>query len=135
MKRIIKPFERFFQLESSSSFLLFGVTWIALIWANSPYGDAYFNLWDQYLTIGYGSFELSKPLLLWINDGLMAIFFFLIGLEIKREIVAGELNTPQKAVLPVLGAVGGMLFPVLIFLLGMRGAEGSEGWAIPMAPI
>src|SRR5207248_2531248 len=90
---------------------------IALLWANSPWSASYTSLWQTRFTIGVGGFALNKPLLLWINDGLMAIFFFLVGLEIKREVLIGELSTPRLAVLPLLAALGGMLLPAAIYLL------------------
>src|SRR5690606_3273508 len=91
LKKVISPIEKFVQIESFSGILLLSVTIIALIWANSPYSDFYDNLWKYELGVELGDFKLSKSLLLWVNDGLMAIFFFLIGLEIKREVRLGEL--------------------------------------------
>ncbi len=128
-----KPFKRFFKLESSGSILLFAATIAALVIANSPLADLYNYIWQQPLKIGFTIFKLEKPLILWINDGLMAIFFFIIGLEIKREILVGELNNLQKASLPIFGAIGGMIIPVLLFFLLHHGQEGAEGWGIPMA--
>lgn len=133
MKFIRKPFQHFFQLESSSSILLFAATVLALLLANSGWADGYEAFWQQKLTIGFPDFNLSKALLLWINDGLMAVFFFLIGMEIKREIFVGELSEPRKAVLPVVAAIGGMIFPVIVFFLFHGDNPGEEGWAIPMA--
>lgn len=133
MDYIKKPFERFFKLESSGSILLFVATILALIIANSPWADVYNYIWQQPLKIGFTTFKLEKPLILWINDGLMAIFFFVIGLEIKREILVGELNNLQKASLPIFGAVGGMIVPVLLFFLIQGNNDGIEGWGIPMA--
>jgi NhaA family Na+:H+ antiporter len=135
MKFISDPLKRFIQLETSSSIILFAVSIIAVIWANSSFGAIYQDLWHHNFTIGFAdtNFHLSKPLILWINDGLMAIFFFLIGLEVKREILVGELTTLKKASLPLFGAIGGMLFPVLIFFYLNSGKVGGEGWGIPMA--
>lgn len=133
MKILVKPIERFFKLETSSSILLFLFTIAALIFANTALQEGYFSIWGQKLTIGAGQWELSKPLILWINDGLMAIFFFVIGLEIKREIIAGELSSLRKAALPFFAAIGGMLMPLTIFLLLNGGKPGSTGWGIPMA--
>ncbi|MBI9066167.1 MAG: Na+/H+ antiporter NhaA [Salinivirgaceae bacterium] len=130
---IIKPFERFFKTESSGSILLFIATITALIIANSPLFELYDSILHQPLKIGFQDFKLEKPLILWINDGLMAIFFFVIGLEIKREILVGELNNIQKASLPIFGALGGMIIPVLLFLALQYGKTGIEGWGIPMA--
>jgi NhaA family Na+:H+ antiporter len=135
MKRISEPLKNFIQQETSSSIILFAVSIIAVVWANSSFGDIYQNLWHHKFTIGFADngFHLSKSLMLWINDGLMAIFFFVIGLEVKREILVGELTTLKKASLPLFAAVGGMLFPVLIFFLFNSGKVGIEGWGIPMA--
>src|SRR6476660_1617752 len=83
--------------------------------------------------VEFGNLALQKPLLLWINDGLMALFFFVVGLEIKREIVSGELADPRKALLPIVAAVGGMVVPAVLYLLCMGGREGWQGWGMPMA--
>jgi len=135
MRRISDPLKKFIQLETSSSIILFAVSIFAVLWANSSYGYLYEDLWRHKFTIGFSdnSFHLSKSLILWINDGLMAIFFFVIGLEVKREILAGELTTLRKASLPIFAAIGGMLFPVAIFLFLNSGKAGTEGWGIPMA--
>lgn len=133
MDYILKPIERFFKLESAGSILLMAATLAALILANSPLGSEFQEFWMQKLKVGFSDFVLSKPLILWINDGLMAIFFFMIGLEIKREILIGELNNIKKASLPIVGAIGGMVVPVALFFLFNGNNEGSEGWGIPMA--
>ncbi|SNR70029.1 sodium/proton antiporter, NhaA family [Lutibacter agarilyticus] len=135
MKRISVPLKNFIQKETSSSIILFAVSIIAIVWANSSYGYIYEDLWHHKFTIGFADNELhlSKPLILWINDGLMAVFFFVIGLEVKREVLLGELTTLRKASLPIFAAIGGMLFPVLIFLFLNNGKIGGEGWGIPMA--
>jgi NhaA family Na+:H+ antiporter len=91
------------------------------------------SIWQTRLTVSAGTLELSKPLLLWINDGLMTIFFFVVGLEIKRELVAGELRDPRKAALPIMAALGGMVAPAAIYFLLQRGQPGESGWGIPMA--
>ena len=127
------PFNKFFKLESSGSILLFTATILALVIANSPLAELYNFIWEQPLKVGFTIFKLEKPLILWINDGLMAIFFFVIGLEIKREVLVGELNNIQKASLPFFGAIGGMVIPVVLFLLLHNGHDGAEGWGIPMA--
>lgn len=132
-KVFISPIEKFVQIESFSGILLLSVTIIALIWANSPYGDFYDKLWKYKLGVELGGFELSKSLLLWVNDGLMAIFFFLIGLEIKREVLLGELNTIGKASFPFFAAMGGIIVPVVLFLLLNNKPETLQGWGIPMA--
>jgi len=132
-KVFISPIEKFVQIESFSGILLLSVTIIALVWANSPYGEFYENLWKYKFGVKFGSFQIYKPLLLWVNDGLMAIFFFLIGLEIKREILLGELNSIRKTSLPFFAAIGGILVPVGLFLLLNEKPETTPGWGIPMA--
>lgn len=130
---ILTPFQKFVKIESFSGILLLITTIIALVWANSPWGEAYRTIWQ--FEIGFTStyFELSKPLILWINDGLMAIFFFLIGLEIKRELLIGELNSLKKMAFPLVGALGGMSVPVLLFFVLNHNPETFSGWGIPMA--
>ncbi|MDO6675571.1 Na+/H+ antiporter NhaA [Tenacibaculum sp. 1_MG-2023] len=132
-KRIISPFKKFLKTESASGILLLVATLIALIWANSPFRDSYSALWEYKIGFKSEHLELYKPLILWINDGLMAVFFFLIGLEIKREFLIGELNTTKKLAFPLFGAVGGMLFPVLFFILLNEDPETAHGWGVPMA--
>ncbi|WP_299525634.1 Na+/H+ antiporter NhaA, partial [uncultured Lutibacter sp.] len=135
MKRISNSLKDFIKLETSSSILLFAFSILAIVWANSPFGNTYVELWNHEFTIGFSDtdFHLSKPLILWINDGLMAIFFFVIGLEVKREILVGELTTLRKATLPLFAAVGGMVFPVAFFFILNKGELGIDGWGIPMA--
>ena len=133
MKFIKEPINRFIKLETSSSIILFVATIAALILANSNLGEQFLGFWKNYITISFPGFKISKPILKWINDGLMAVFFFLIGLEIKREILIGELSNIRKASLPVLAALGGMIFPALLFVTFNSGNQGSEGWGIPMA--
>ncbi len=131
--QILRPFQEFFNVEASSGIVLLVCTAIALIWANSAWSDSYVELWLTNLTVKIGDFGLSKPLILWINDGLMAVFFFLVGLEIKREVLVGELASPRRAALPMAAAIGGMLVPATIYLAINRGGEGADGWGIPMA--
>lgn len=132
---ILSPIYRFINNESFSGVLLIAATAIALIWANSPFKDWYFQIWDKtYITFSFHDYSLSKPLYYWINDGLMTIFFFVIGLEIKRETVFGELSKPSKSMLPIMAAIGGMVIPALIYFLFTKGdATYTDGWAIPMA--
>jgi Na+:H+ antiporter, NhaA family len=106
---------------------------VALVWANSPWGESYAALWHTKLTVGIGDFSLTKDLTHWINDGLMAIFFLVVGLEIKREVLVGELSSVRGAALPVAAAVGGAVVPAAIYLAFNAGAEGTAGWGIPMA--
>ena len=129
----LKPLDRFFQMDSAAGLLLMGSTLMAMLWANSPWQEAYFGLWKLPVSIGFGPWQLKKALLLWINDGLMAMFFFLVGLEIKREVIAGKLSDARSAILPIVAAVGGMLVPALIYLFLTRGSPGVSGWGIPMA--
>ncbi len=133
MNLIKEPLARFIRLETSGSIILFAVTVIALILANSPVGNGFQDFWNNYITISLPGLELSKPILKWINDGLMVVFFFLIGLEIKREVLTGELSHLKKASLPIFAAIGGMILPALFFLLFNHGRPGTEGWGIPMA--
>lgn len=132
-KTTLTPFQKFVKIESFSGILLFAATIIALIWANSPFSDTYQSFWQYKIGISSEAFELAKPLKLWVNDGLMAVFFFLIGLEIKRELLIGELNTPKKAAFPLFGALGGMLVPIAFFIILNKNPETSHGWGIPVA--
>jgi len=132
-KIFLTPFQKFVKIESFSGILLLLCTLIALFWANSPFHESYSAILDYKLGFSGETFELKKSVLFWINDGLMAIFFFLIGLEIKREILIGELNSIKKLAFPLFGAVGGALIPVGIFMLLNENPETFKGWGIPMA--
>jgi NhaA family Na+:H+ antiporter len=133
LDQFLRPFEEFFKSQVAGGLVLLGVTVLALLLANSPWSDLYFRFWQFKLTIGIPPFALSKSLSHWINDGLMAVFFFVVGLEIKREFLAGELAGARKAALPIAAALGGMLVPALFFMLvGPQGLQ-ARGWAIPMA--
>lgn len=127
------PFQKFVKIESFGGILLLLATLIALFWANSSLGDSYSSLWNYKVGFKTDGFELYKPLLLWVNDGLMAIFFFLIGLEIKREVLIGELNSIKKMAFPLFGAIGGMVIPVAFFIFINQNGETFKGWGIPMA--
>ena len=118
---LVTPFQKLFKIQSFSGILLFAATAIALIWVNSPVGETYQSFWQYKIGITSEGFTLAKSLKLWVNDGLMAIFFFLIGLEIKRELLIGELNTVKKAAFPVFGAIGGMLVPITFFIILRKG--------------
>jgi NhaA family Na+:H+ antiporter len=131
--QIFRPFEAFFKNQVAGGLILLGVTTLALLLANSPWSDLYFRFWQLKLTIGVPPLALSKPLSHWINDGLMAVFFFVVGLEIKREILTGELAELRQAALPVAAALGGMLVPAGFFFLAGPDATQARGWAIPMA--
>lgn len=131
--RILSPFQEFFQQEASSGILLIIATLIALAWANSLWAESYHSFWHTPVTVSFGGFGISKDLLHWINDGLMAVFFFVVGLEIKREVLVGELSSPRKALLPIIAAIGGMAFPAGFYLLFNAGKPAQAGWGIPMA--
>jgi NhaA family Na+:H+ antiporter len=131
---ILGPFQRFFRIEAASGILLLICTAIAMIMANTSASEFYTRTINWELSVQVGNvFKLSKPLILWINDGLMAMFFFVVGLEIKREILVGELSTFRQAALPIFAAIGGMVIPALVFIILHGNNPGSEGWGIPMA--
>ena len=130
---VIQPFDRFFDREATSGVILIIAAVAAMIIANSPWGDAYHHLWEMPISISIGSFSLEKSLHHWINDGLMSIFFFLVGLEIKREVLVGELASPRQAIFPIAAALGGMIVPALFYISFNMGRPGEAGWAIPMA--
>ena len=134
-KKILRstPFQKFVKIEGFGGILLLIATLTALIWANSALGASYTSIWNYKVGIKTESFELYKPLLLWVNDGLMTVFFFLIGLEIKREVLIGELNSFKKMAFPLFGAIGGMIIPVLFFLILNQNESTFKGWGIPMA--
>ncbi len=127
------PVSRFIHLEYTSGIVLLISVVIAIAWANSSFHDFYEHLWHINFSVGFDKFLLSQPLHIWINDGLMAIFFFVIGLELKREFMEGELSSLQKASLPMTAALGGMLVPAAIYFFINRGTNASHGWGIPMA--
>ncbi len=133
MNLIKKPINNFMKLETSGSIVLFVATVLALVLANSPLSESFLGFWDKYVTISLPGLELSKPIIKWINDGFMVVFFFVIGLEIKREFIVGELNNYKKASLPVIAAIGGMIIPAVIFTVLNYGKPGSNGWGIPVA--
>lgn len=132
-KYLLIPMNRFISNSTTSGILLFASAIIALILANSPFKDAYHHFWEHTFTMGFSDFMVSKSLHHWINDGLMAVFFFVIGLELKREIMAGELSNPKDAILPIFTGLGGMVVPALLYLLWNSTGEASSGWGIPMA--
>jgi NhaA family Na+:H+ antiporter len=131
--RVATPFEHFLHAQTTTGLVLISMTIIALLLANSPLSETYAHLLHMKIDFNVGSWKLSHTLHHWINDGLMAIFFFMIGLEIKREILAGELSNIKVAILPILAAIGGMVFPALIYMSINSGLEGANGWGIPMA--
>src|SRR5690554_2998706 len=133
LSSVISPIKRFIVSSTGPGIILMGCVVLSLIIANSPLGPGFELFLGR--EVGYHSeaIHLKYPILLWINDGLMAIFFLLVGLEIKREMVQGDLSSPKKAALPVFAALGGVLFPALIYILFNAGHTTSVGWAIPMA--
>ncbi len=131
---ISKPFKWFFKLEAASGLVLLFAAVIALIISNSDLSIAYFDILNSYLKLGVGIFSLKLSVLHWINDVLMAIFFFLVSLEIKREFIQGELSNPKQALLPIVAAVGGMVVPALIYIaINFKDPVTLKGWAIPSA--
>ena len=134
IRRASDDISAFLKLESAGGLLLVAAAALALICSNSPLRHAYEDLLKIPVEVRFGSLDVAKPLLLWINDGLMAIFFLLVGLEVKREVIEGELSTPAQVVLPVVAGLGGMVVPALIYLLLNRAnAATLSGWAIPTA--
>jgi Na+:H+ antiporter, NhaA family len=131
--KVLMPVQEFIRTESSSGIILIVAAVLAFAWANSPWAQSYFAVLDVRVGMTFAAWSLEKPLLLWVNDLLMAVFFFLIGLEIKREVMVGELAGWQRASLPVAGALGGMIVPALIYLAFTAGEPTMRGWGVPMA--
>ncbi len=123
----------FIKSEVSGGAVLLVAAITAMLWANAPFGETYQSFWETKLTLGFGDFAKTEDLQYWVNDGFMVLFFFVVGLEIKRELVVGELNDRSKATLPLIAALGGVILPGLIFFSLNAGGEGADGWAIPMA--
>jgi NhaA family Na+:H+ antiporter len=130
---VARPVREFLRIETAGSALLLGAALIALIWANSPWAGSYDSFWHTHVTLDLGILRLDESLQHWVNDALMVIFFFVVGLEIKYELVQGDLRDPKTAALPIVAALGGMVVPALIYVAILGGAEGSNGWGIPMA--
>jgi len=130
---LISPFVRFAEMEAAGSILLLVSTATALVWANSPWEASYHAIWNTPAFIGFGRFSLSESRHLWVNDGLMSIFFFLVGLEIKREILVGDLSSFKQAAFPLISALGGSLIPALIYMSVNLEQTSQRGWGIPMA--
>ena len=134
IKKLSRPFKWFFQLEAASGLVLLIAAIIALVISNSNLSELYFSSLEKYLFIGINSFGLKLSIHHWINDALMAIFFFFVTLEIKREFIQGELSNFKKALLPIIAAVGGMVVPALFYIITNLGnSETLNGWAIPSA--
>ncbi len=130
---IYRPFQRFAHQAASGGIVLLVFTIIALAWANSPWEQYYHEFWHSHMTLALAGAQLDFTLHEWINDGLMVIFFFVVGLEIKREVMTGELSSPRKAMLPIAAAFGGMIFPALIYTAFNHGTPEAVGWGTPMA--
>jgi NhaA family Na+:H+ antiporter len=130
---IARPVADFLRVEAAGGVLLLLATVAALVWANSPWQSSYDDVWTAEALLRVGSFEASEDLRHWVNDGLMAVFFFVVGLEIKRELVAGDLSTRRDAMLPAVAALGGMAVPAVLYAALNAGGAGSDGWGVPMA--
>ena len=130
---VLQPLQTFLRTEEAGGILLLAAATIALIWANSPWRSSYDALWHTQLTIGLGAWSLAENLQHWVNDALMALFFLVVGLEIKRELTTGELRQPRAAALPAIAALGGMIVPALLYLAINPSGEPGRGWGIPMA--
>lgn len=130
--RLVAPVQRFMHVETTSGIVLFLAAIAAIVCANSPWGEAYSHLWHTPIGIAFGSFKLEMSLHHWINDGLMTLFFFVVGMELKGELIYGELKDPKAASLPILAAAGGMLFPALIYSFFSQ-SDARHGWGIPTA--
>ena len=131
--KLLTPFEEFIHRQTTSGLLLMGMAVIALVLANGPLSETYKHIVHTYISIGVGDWALKMTLHHWINDGLMALFFFVVGLELKRELLVGELATPRNAALPIAAAVGGMVVPALIYFAINPDGDAALGWGIPMA--
>jgi NhaA family Na+:H+ antiporter len=130
---LIRPFQYFVKEEVSGGVLLLAAALLAFVWANSGYAASYHQFWDSKVSLSAWGYDITRSFREWINEGLMAVFFFIVGLEIKRELLVGELASTRKAILPVGAALGGMLFPALVYLLFNRAMPSAAGWGIPMA--
>ena len=133
MDRILAPAYRLLQMDTSAGLVMILFMLLALVWANSPWYESYETLLSTPIGFSFGPWEVKLSLIHWVNDGLMTIFFFLVGLEIKKEFLAGDLSSPKKAIVPIVAAIGGMAMPALIYLFFNAGTPYAKGWAIPTA--
>jgi NhaA family Na+:H+ antiporter len=133
LARAVRPFVRFSHIEAAGGIVLVVATVVALVWANSPWNSGYESLWATNVSFEFGSYMFQEDLGHVVNDLLMAVFFFVVGMEIKRELVVGELRDRRTVALPAMAALGGMIVPAAIFLAFNAGGEGGQGWGIPMA--
>jgi NhaA family Na+:H+ antiporter len=133
LDRALRPFQRFFAAEAAGGLVLLGCTAIALAWANSPWAESYHHLWSAPVSPALRAWSLPATLHGWVNDGLMTVFFLVVGLEIKREVLLGELASRRSAALPIAAALGGMLVPAALYAAANGGGPGAAGWGVPMA--
>ena len=133
LRRFVRPVQEFIDTESAGGIVLVAAALLALVWANSPWSEAYYDLLESRLVIDLGLFRVEEPLHFWVNDVAMVVFFFLVGMEIKRELVVGELRSLRRVAVPLSAALGGMLAPLGLFLVLAQGAEARAGWGVPMA--
>jgi len=133
VRRVRRPLDRFLRLEAASGILLLATAAVALVWANSPLAPAYDALWQTTVGARVGDVDASRPLAWWVNDVLMVLFFFVVGLEIRREVAFGELSTVRRAALPAVAAVGGMVAPAALYLALAEAPAARAGWGVPMA--
>ena len=132
-RRLPRPVRDFLDTEASGGILLLAAAVVALVWANSPWSASYESLWHTDVTVNFGRYVLEGDLHHWVNDALMVVFFFVVGLEIKEELVHGKLRDPRTAAMPAIAALGGMVVPALLYVLVTAGGDGARGWGIPMA--
>ncbi len=132
-RRFVRPLIEFTHVESAGGIVLLVAAVIALVWANAPFGETYEEFWEIHIDLQIGGFHFEESLRHFVNDGLMAIFFFVVGLEIKRELVIGDLRDPKAAALPVIAALGGMIVPAVLYLVIVGDGDATRGWGIPMA--
>lgn len=133
LRRLTQPLQEFTETEASGGLVLMAATIVALLWANSAWSDSYEDLLHAHIVVDLGFYVVDESVHFWVNDVLMVLFFFLVGMEIKRELVVGELSSIRHAIVPAAAALGGMVVPVSIFLVVLAGSEGSRGWGVPMA--
>ena len=131
-RRVVRPLQAFVAAETSSGIVLILAACVALLWANGPWSQTYERAWSTLVTVGVGGWRISEPVRGWVDEGLMAVFFLVVSLEIKRELVTGELRHPRVAILPVVAAIGGMALPAVIYLAFNAGGEGARGWGAAM---
>src|SRR5688500_5569066 len=132
-RRVLAPIQRFLSIEAASGIVLIAAAVLALAWANSPWREHYESLWHAPIGLQVGEWQVERSLHFWVNEGLMTVFFFVVGLEIRREMHGGELSDLRRAALPLVAALGGMVVPAAIYAALNHGRESAAGWGIPMA--